>query len=127
MILIENQVIRRVYMTNKCCVCEANDVDSPGGICECCLTIQDPYITELAKSKGAEKAPDVSLNNGQIKNPSVSRKGSTRKILLGGGRSIANCDPYGNDLTMEPESEPSVQILPTGQVPNMQSNASAST
>lgn len=101
-------------MAYKCRICGSNEVDNQGDICELCAIGQDPY----AASMGSAQPTPI-----QVTSPSPSSHGSyapkrsaNRKVLLDGGASIANRDPYGNDMTPSQDTPP-VQVYSAGQAP----------
>lgn len=103
-------------MAYKCRICGVNEVDNQGDICELCAIGQDPYAQSQTPSHSSHIAsqPDINSNNS---NDSYSpKRGANRKVLLNGGTSLANQDPYGNDMTTS-EPQPSVQVYSAGQVP----------
>lgn len=113
-------------MTYKCRICGSNEVDYPGDICELCAIGQDPYAAGMGGMKS--DATNDTPNHTSASNPSYSlRRGANRKVLLNGGASVQNVDPYGNDIsTSEPES--SVQVYSAGQTPtNIAPNSSVVT
>lgn len=106
-------------MACKCKICGINEVDNPGDICELCAIGQDPYAQNQAFTHDSQitSQPNININNNQNGNASHSpKRGANRKVLLNGGTSLANQDPYGNDMTTS-DSPPSVQVYSAGQVP----------
>lgn len=105
-------------MTYKCRICGVNDVDNQGDVCELCAIGQDPYAQNQANAHGFHVASQNSIpNNNQSANSSyVPKRGSNRKVLLNGGASLVNQDPYGNEITVS-DPQPSVQVYAAGQVP----------
>lgn len=101
-------------MSHKCCICGSNEVDNLGGICELCAIGQDPYRVGIGGIQF--EASDASSETSTPSIGYVPKRNVNRKVLLNGGASILNCDPYGNDMT---PSQPSstVQVYSAGQVP----------
>lgn len=99
-------------MSYKCRVCASNDVEHPNDICEICAIGVDPYAANISSAK-------ITLDDNadftqQTSNCSAKR--NSRKVLLNGGNSVANQDPYGNDMTSY-QKDMSVQVYSAGQVP----------
>ncbi len=104
-------------MSYKCRICGINEVDNQGDICELCAIGQDPYAQNQAPAYGSQITSQPNINNIQSGNASHSTKhGANRKVLLNGGLSLSNQDPYGNDITTS-DPTPSVQVYSAGQVP----------
>lgn len=103
-------------MAYKCRICGSNDVANPGDICELCAIGQDPYASAMQNNNGFSPQPQSTYqHNADSYNPS---KGRNRKVLLGGGATLNNTDPYGN--TIVPQEEESVQVYSAGQAPTIQ-------
>lgn len=103
-------------MVYKCRICGINEVDNQGDICELCAIGQDPYAQSQSISQNNQHSSQSNINNNQSNNTSYApKRGNNRKVLLYGGTSLANQDPYGNDMTVT--DHPSVQVYSTGQVP----------
>lgn len=104
-------------MAYKCIICGVNEVDNQGDICELCAIGQDPYAQNQTPSHGSQITSQPNINSIQNSNaPYSPKRGANRKVLLNGGISFANQDPYGNDMTtLDPQ--PSVQVYSAGQVP----------
>lgn len=102
-------------MGYKCRICGVNEVDNQGDICELCAIGQDPYAQRQTQTHpcGSSIASQASINSNNSYSP---KRGANRKVLLNGGISLANQDPYGNDITTS-KPEPSVQVYSAGQVP----------
>lgn len=101
-------------MACMCRICMSNEVDNPGDICELCAIGFDPYANGL----GSGQAPMnnvVSNDSAPVPSGSPKRTGN-RRVLLNGGTSIANTDPYGNDMTPAQHTSP-VQVYAAGQIP----------
>lgn len=101
-------------MAYKCRICNSNEVDQPGGICELCAASQDPYAIGLGHS-----VPPAAADPGFAPDAAdsyIPKRNARRQIMVNGGASLANRDPYGNDMT---PSQPSstVQVHPSGQTP----------
>lgn len=104
-------------MAYKCRICGVNDVDNPGDMCELCAIGQDPYAQNQTTTHSFPVAQQNNTVTSQGNTDSYSpKKGPTRKVLLGGGTSLANRDPYGNDMTPA-SSQPPVQVYSAGQMP----------
>lgn len=100
-------------MTYRCRICGVNEVDHQGGVCELCAIAQDPYAQKQTSSYGSQ----IPLQpNADGDGSYVSKRGGGRKVLLNGGTSLTNQDPYGNDMT-DSDAQPSVQVYSAGQVP----------
>lgn len=104
-------------MVYKCRVCGVNDVDNQGDICELCAIGQDPYAQNHTTTHAFQDVSQPNINNCRSDNSScASKRRANRKVLLNGGTSLANQDPYVNDMT-ENDPQPSVQVYSAGQVP----------
>lgn len=109
-------------MSYKCIVCGVNEVDNQGDICELCAIGQDPYAQNVTTNPtyipvSQHKHSILGGNNDDQGSGSyVPKKGANRKVLLNGGSSLANQDPYGNDMTST-EEQPQVQVYSAGQAP----------
>jgi len=104
-------------MAYKCRICGINEVDNQGDICELCAIGQDPYAQNQTPSRSPQIPSQSNINDNQNGNGSYSpKRGANRKVLLNGGTSLANQDPYGNDMTTS-DAQPSVQVYSAGQVP----------
>ena len=102
-------------MTYKCRVCGVNEVDQPGGICEICAIGEDPYASAMqGNTQKSQTFVDTTADYGSAYS---SGKGKSRKVLLGGGASITNTDPYGNSIVPQDDDQPAVQVYHAGQVP----------
>jgi len=66
-------------MLYKCSVCGVNVVENQGDVCVLCATSQNPH---------------------------TQKNGKSRKVLLNGGSSLSNLDPYGNDMTVTGQTSP---------------------
>lgn len=115
-------------MPYKCRICGTNEVNNQGDICELCAIEQDPYAQSQAISQGFQQGLQPNENNNQSKGSYAPKRGNNRKVLLNGGTSLANQDPYGNDMTVT-NPQPSVQVYSAGQVPqtSQQSNNAVNT
>lgn len=102
-------------MGYKCKICGVNEVDNQGDICELCAIGQDPYAQSQTQPHPYDSsiASQTSINSNSSYSP---KRGANRKVLLNGGSSLANQDPYGNDMTAS-KPEPPVQVYSAGQVP----------
>ena len=89
-------------MSYKCRICGSNDVEHSGDICELCAIGQDPYASAMQGNLQSNSQGYVSNNFSNSYTPS---KGKSRKVLIGGGASIANTDPYGNSIVPDTEEE----------------------
>ena len=102
-------------MAYKCRICGSNEVNYPGDICELCAIGQDPYAAGMSGIN--HDSSDYTSDNTSVANTSYSpKRGTNRKVLLNGGASVQNVDPYGNDIS-ELKPEPSVQVYSAGQTP----------
>lgn len=100
-------------MAYKCRICGSNEVDYPGDICELCAIGQDPYAAGMSGIN--YDSSNYTSDNTSVANASYSpKRGTNRKVLLNGGASVQNVDPYGNDIS---EPEPSVRVYSAGQTP----------
>lgn len=117
-------------MSYKCRVCGVNEVDNQGDICELCAIGQDPYAqstpaspTNISASQHKHNILNNS-NNNQDSGAYAPKRGANRKVLLNGGTSLVNQDPYGNDMTPTESPQPRVQVYSAGQAPQVaQQNA----
>lgn len=109
-------------MSHKCRICGVNEVDNQGDICELCAIGQDPYAQSTTANPSYTSAPqhkhNILSNNNQNSGSYAPKKGANRKVLLNGGTSLANQDPYGNDMTPT-DSQPQVQVYSAGQAPQV--------
>ena len=103
-------------MAYKCRICGVNEVDNQGDICELCAIGQDPYAQSQTPSHGSQVASQPNINSNHSNDSYSPKRGANRKVLLNGGTSLANQDPYGNDMTTS-DPQPSVQVYSAGQVP----------
>lgn len=103
-------------MAYKCRICGVNEVDSQGDICELCAIGQDPYAQNQTSSQSSQFASQPNINCNQNNSSYSPKRGANRKVLLNGGTSLANQDPYGNDMTIS-DTQPPVQVYSAGQVP----------
>lgn len=108
-------------MAYKCRICGSNDVEHPGDICELCAIGQDPYAAAMQEGN-ADSSQPKSASKSEIGEWNT-RKGKSRKVLLGGGATLNHVDPYGNEIV--PQEEETVQVYSAGQAPTMQ-NANVS-
>ncbi len=110
-------------MSYKCRICGVNDVDRPGDICELCALSQDPYANSMTGGQGGGTFGQTRYpwQNGGSSSSSndtyVPSRGSSRRVLLGGGSTVANTDPYGNDMTSAGDPVTGVQVYKPGQAP----------
>lgn len=105
-------------MPYKCRICGVNDVDNQGDMCELCAVSQDPYAQNQTTSHSFHTAPQPNINNTQSSGAYAPKRGANRKVLLNGGTTLSNQDPYGNDMTVT-DPQPSVQVYSAGQVPQV--------
>ena len=105
-------------MAYKCRICGTNDVEHVGDVCELCAIGQDPYAAAMQNnnvtpevSKQGLFQPQTSSDTGNY----IPRRGKNRRVLLNGGASVANVDPYGNSIFSQDES--SIHVYQAGQVP----------
>lgn len=105
-------------MAYKCRICGTNDVEHVGDVCELCAIGQDPYAAAMQNnnvtpevSKQGLFRPQTSSDTGNY----IPRRGKNRRVLLNGGASVANVDPYGNSIFSQDES--SIHVYQAGQVP----------
>lgn len=103
-------------MAYKCRMCGVNEVDNPGDICELCAIGQDPYAQTQTSPLSSKGTSQLNINDNQNNGSYYSKRGTNRKVLLNGGTSLVNQDPYGNDMTAS-DPQPSVQVYSAGQVP----------
>lgn len=110
-------------MAYKCRICGSNDVENQGDICELCAIGQDPYAVNMSgNQKQFNNNNQVHINNNSY-NP---KRSGNRKVLLNGGTSMTNRDPYGNDMTSTEEPS-TVQVFSAGQTPVNSQSVSNST
>ena len=94
-------------MSYKCRICGVNEVDNQGDVCELCAIGQDPYTQNTVIPTFPQHN---AINNSYQSSSSYSPKRRVnRKVLLNGGTSLVNQDPYGNDMTPT-ESQLQVQV-----------------
>ena len=110
-------------MAYKCRICGSNDVEHMGDVCELCAIGQDPYASVMQANTQCDSNPYQSVNNDLGKSYTPG-KGKSRKVLIGGGSSIANTDPYGNSMVSQNDEGSSVQVYHAGQVPVTHQNSS---
>lgn len=103
-------------MSYKCQICGTNEVDNQGDICELCAIGQDPYANSMAENV----VPDHTNISSPSTNTYSPKKSNNRKILINGGSNLSNQDPYGNDISSEQSSTPSVQVYSAGQAVQQQ-------
>lgn len=109
-------------MAYKCRICGSNDVVNPGDVCELCAIGQDPYVSAMQNNNGINPQPQSTYRN-DTGGYSLG-KGKRRKVLLGGGATLGNTDPYGNSIV--PQEEDSVQVYSAGQTPTVQTSSTIS-
>ena len=102
-------------MACKCRICGVNDVEYEGDVCELCAIGQDPYASAMQSDNTRKVALDYAEPRNDKRSTRVIGSGRTRKVLLGGGESLVNTDPYGNSIV--PEADDQVQVYQAGQVP----------
>lgn len=102
-------------MAYKCSSCGAHDVENPGDLCELCMTCQDPYLAEMSKNKAPGK---IKIPVTPSAKPESTRKGSSRKILLGGGDQGPAAEPEADQADDQTNGPPPVTVLAPGQVLN---------
>ncbi len=108
----------------KCRICNTNEVDHPGDICELCAIQQDPYASGGAPDPYVQPVSRPEPWQQTTVSPSLRR--NNRKILLQGGNELANRDPYGNDMTpYQEEPVQQVQVYQAGQSGIQQTSAYA--
>lgn len=113
-------------MSYKCRICGSNDVENPGDVCELCAIGQDPYAAAMGFAQTPGSGSDAALQadrqggNGYMEASGTMAKGKSRKILIGGGTSLSNRDPYGNNIAVQEDAEPQVQVYHAGQAPVQQ-------
>lgn len=109
-------------MSYKCKICGVNEVDNQGDICELCAIGQDPYAQSTSTNQTYTAAPHSKrniINTNQDNTSYAPKRGANRKVLLNGGTSLANQDPYGNDMTETESQQPQVQVYSAGQAPQV--------
>lgn len=111
-------------MSYKCRICGINEVDNQGDICELCALGQDPYLQSQTVSQDYQQASQPYKNTNRSNVSYVPQRGANRKVLLNGGTSLVNRDPYGNDMTTTTETQSPVQIYSAGQVPQTSHHSS---
>ena len=115
-------------MSCKCSVCGDNEVCNPGDVCELCAVGQAPYKKNVTTTRAASSTKRVILSQSTVEDEPVScGKGNSRKVLIGGGASIANRDPYGNDMTTN-AYKPHLRVYSADQAPqSVQQNIAINT
>lgn len=117
-------------MAYTCRMCGVNEVERDGDICELCAVSMDPYASAMPGKgpvNGGHHDGHVHGTNGTDYGAHSSGSNSAgkgkRKVLIGGGSSISNNDPYGNSVvTIDEEPKTTVQVVGAGQVPGGNSN-----
>ncbi len=112
-------------MAYKCRICGTNDVDNPGDVCELCAIGQDPYAAAMQRNGGNHSVtgqgifqPQPSPDRSAAPADTYAPKGHSRKVLIGGGASTQNLDPYGNSIVPQGDTTTTpVQVYQAGQVP----------
>ncbi|MGN1377876.1 MAG: DUF5336 domain-containing protein [Dorea sp.] len=102
-------------MACKCRICGVNDVEHEGDVCELCAIGQDPYASAMQSNSTRKIVLDYAEPLNEKESGYGTGSGRTRKVLLGGGGSLVNTDPYGNSIV--PETDDPVQVYQAGQVP----------
>lgn len=101
-------------MACMCRICNSNEVDNPGDVCELCAIGLDPYAARMG---GANPQPNSSVASSAAGASYTPRRSGGRKVLIGGANSLANTDPYGNDMTpVQADPAPQVQVYAAGQM-----------
>ena len=118
-------------MACLCKICMSNEVDNPGDVCELCAISVDPYVSGFGnvqpKSNVQTKSNVIDVEIDQTPSYTPKRSGN-RKVLLNGGTSMANRDPYGNDMTpVQNQNTTSVRVYSAGQTPERAYEETAST
>ena len=106
-------------MAYKCRICGANEVEHPGDVCELCAIGQDPYAAGMGGQPAASFPAQADPSGAAAGAPGSTyapRHSKNRKVLLNGGTSLNNRDPYGNDISVQ-QAPPSVQVYSPGQTP----------
>lgn len=122
-------------MAYKCRICQVNDVDNPGDICELCAIAQDPYANVISNPvNNDELQPEQTDTRSQprtvlsaVASPASMGKGKSRKVLLSTAQPLAKRDPYGNIIASPSDSETQVQVYQAGQVPAPQTTTDLTT
>lgn len=101
-------------MAYRCRICDSNEVEHPGDICELCkISQQDPYVVSMG---GASFSTEPKIIPEPSDNTYAPKRSKNRKVLLNGGASPVNQNPYGNDIRTSQEDEP-VRVYDTGKTP----------
>ena len=112
-------------MACLCKICMSNEVDNPDDICELCAISADPYVNGFGNVQTKRNVIDTEIE--QTSSYAPKRSGN-RKVLLNGGTSMANRDPYGNDMTpAQNQNTTSVRVFSSGQMPEQVYEESVST
>lgn len=109
-------------MAYKCRICGSNEVEQLGDICELCSISQDPYISSVPNSKSNITSCSFDTDS-EINNYNKTHR-TNRKVLINGGNSLFNQDPYGNDMGSNQDNSV-VKVYSAGQAPDIQSNSTS--
>lgn len=108
-------------MAYKCGICGTNDVAHMGDVCELCAIGSDPYASAIQGNDQSMLSNNFGAVSVSDSSPVANRRRS-RKVLINGGDSPDNLDPYGN--SMSPQKR--VQVYQAGQVPQATPTVSTS-
>ncbi len=109
-------------MSYKCRICGLNEVEHQEDVCELCAVSQDPYAASITDQTQNQPQNNYSHQGNMGYSP---KRGTNRKILLNGGSSLANTDPYGNNITPDTQDN-NVQVFSAGQTPQVTKPANTS-
>lgn len=109
-------------MPYKCRICGINAVEHPGEVCRPCEVGQGPHAEPANRNNSSR--PHISVNGPSQDNGYVPKHKPGRRVLLGGGASLSNSDPYGNDMTGS-STDSSEPAYSAGQAPQGGTGASA--
>ena len=119
-------------MAYKCRICQSNEVDSPGEVCELCASEQDPYAGGASSSTDYYSQPSLSRKRKPImqteEEPAeyVPRRAGKRKLLVGSSDAMTQTDPYGN-VIIDQNSSRSVVVHKAGETPIIDADLSTDT
>ncbi len=99
-------------MSCKCRICNSNEVENFGDICELCAIGADPYLADMTEGHSA-----VTDDGGEQEMVHPKSSGiKARRILLGGGSSVPVQESEETEIA-ERENADEVQVYEPGSVP----------
>lgn len=109
-------------MAYKCRICNSNEVDTPGGICDMCALTQDPYVAAMTGGSRDCSNTDVEAQQAQTDvsdDVAYRRRGKSRRVLIGNGNALDQTNAYGNEITTSGDEEQNVKVYHAGSVPEV--------